>query len=133
MEDKPINQNYLIGCDTIENSPSYSNDGQFEWNLWWIVWISQNRTAIVTDIVFIVIFHLNCCCLVIRFALWEPENCLESPALCHIQRNMHWISKVKSQPRSTQFRIYSWSTAFFLLGLPYHQMACIAIKTMMVV
>ena len=23
MEDKPINQNYLIGCDTIENSPSY--------------------------------------------------------------------------------------------------------------
>ena len=23
MEDEPINQNYLIGCDTIENSPSY--------------------------------------------------------------------------------------------------------------
>ena len=22
MEDEPINQNYLIGCDTIENSPS---------------------------------------------------------------------------------------------------------------
>ena len=24
MEDEPINQNYLIGCDTIENSPSYN-------------------------------------------------------------------------------------------------------------
>ena len=23
MEDDPINQNYLIGCDTIENSPSF--------------------------------------------------------------------------------------------------------------
>ena len=23
MEDEPINQNYLIGCDTIENSPSF--------------------------------------------------------------------------------------------------------------
>ena len=22
MEDEPINKNYLIGCDTIENSPS---------------------------------------------------------------------------------------------------------------
>ena len=22
MEDEPINQNYLIGCDTIEHSPS---------------------------------------------------------------------------------------------------------------
>ena len=22
MEEEPINQNYLIGCDTIENSPS---------------------------------------------------------------------------------------------------------------
>ena len=26
MEDEPINQNYLIGCDTIENSPSL-----FQW------------------------------------------------------------------------------------------------------
>ena len=24
MEDEPINKNYLIGCDTIENSPSLS-------------------------------------------------------------------------------------------------------------
>ena len=23
MENEPINQNYLIGCDTIENLPSY--------------------------------------------------------------------------------------------------------------
>ena len=23
MEDEAINQNYLIGCDTIENSPSF--------------------------------------------------------------------------------------------------------------
>ena len=23
MEDEPINQNYLIGCDTIENLPSF--------------------------------------------------------------------------------------------------------------
>ena len=23
MEDEPINQNYLIGCDAIENSPSF--------------------------------------------------------------------------------------------------------------
>ena len=24
IEDEPINQNYLIGCDTIENLPSFS-------------------------------------------------------------------------------------------------------------
>ena len=28
MEDEPINQNYLIGCDTIENSPSFNLCGQ---------------------------------------------------------------------------------------------------------
>ena len=49
MEDEPINQNYLIGCDTIENSPSNSydqaytclihffkrldNDDSFHWNI----------------------------------------------------------------------------------------------------
>ena len=31
MEDEPINQNYLIGCDTIENSPSLSLLWQGAW------------------------------------------------------------------------------------------------------
>ena len=31
MEDEPINQNYLIGCDTIEHSPSTYSHGILSW------------------------------------------------------------------------------------------------------
>ena len=42
MEDEPINQNYLIGCDTIENSPSINYSASLTemlhmYNLYYIV------------------------------------------------------------------------------------------------
>ena len=33
MEDEPINQNYLIGCDTIEHSPTLSQNEQLQCTL----------------------------------------------------------------------------------------------------
>ena len=42
MEDKRINQNDLIGCDTIENSPSlYCYEQKWKWRVHPKIMISQ--------------------------------------------------------------------------------------------